>query len=434
MKRYLFSCFAYIAIAVFVFLPACSSAPAPTSTPAPTLAPTLAPTATATLAPTATLTAIPTPTLTPTITPTPAPDTTAALALARAQIKGFNEKDFTVRAGWLADKRVLVVIQSKTSPDAWVLVPGAKELSQVSTSAGPNREFPLTRFDVQNGRLVGYSSIMGIIDKPGQAAHYGQIGEQSWYFVNWGGKDQWLTVSPINEDIKTADAAGLLDALRRMDPKSRGEPIAIPAYIEQFRPAKEPYVYPDAAKLLETALSSSEVAQIVNHVGLPNLTHMLAGVTIRDLGPCLENKNWVGYQLEQAPDGKGYILVLNVNAVWPREGKNWGGGSNVYSDGGFFPASKGFFLATIIMADREAGLLANGLDPRKNSTAEAAMRKASVDFYAKTMTRPEFARILENFAWQNNPEYVNAIGGTMPGQPAVKYRDRLRYLDEKDKK
>lgn len=32
-------------------------------------------------------------------------------------------------ATWLADKRALVVIQSKTTPDAWVLLPGAKEFA-----------------------------------------------------------------------------------------------------------------------------------------------------------------------------------------------------------------------------------------------------------------------------------------------------------------
>jgi hypothetical protein len=82
-----------------------------------------------TLAPTATptLTSTPLPTLTSTITPTPAPDASAALALARTQIKIFNDKDFSVTATWLADKRALVVIQSKTTPDAWVLLPGAKE-------------------------------------------------------------------------------------------------------------------------------------------------------------------------------------------------------------------------------------------------------------------------------------------------------------------
>ncbi|MBI5304461.1 MAG: hypothetical protein HY868_20175 [Chloroflexi bacterium] len=145
---------------VIFLLSACASAPTPTAPIAPTLAPTRAPSATATFAPTATptLSAIPTPTFTPTITPTPAPDTTAALALARAQIKGFNEQDFSVRADWLADKRVVVVIQSKTLPNVWMLLPGAKELTQVPTSAGIDNNVKLDRFAVENGKIVAFTA------------------------------------------------------------------------------------------------------------------------------------------------------------------------------------------------------------------------------------------------------------------------------------
>ena len=117
------------ATVLLVALAACAPTPAPIATSAPTLAPTAF--AMSTLAPTATptLTSTPLPTLTSTITPTPAPDASAALALARTQIKNFNDKDFSVSATWLADKRALVVIQSKTTPDAWVLLPGAKEFA-----------------------------------------------------------------------------------------------------------------------------------------------------------------------------------------------------------------------------------------------------------------------------------------------------------------
>ncbi|MBI5650437.1 MAG: hypothetical protein HZC40_08340 [Chloroflexi bacterium] len=410
-----------VLIAFALALAACSPTAAPTAPSAPATAPTAI--AVSTLAPTATptLTLTPLPTFTPTITPTPAPDSSAALALARTQIKNFNEKDFTVSATWLADKRALVVIQSKTTTDAWVLLPAAKELTQVPTTAGPEGKISLVRFgvDEKNGKLVGYTAFsnetVGKWDAQKGYTVFVPEGEKKFYWTNWQGKEQWLTVLPINPDLG-GTPQDLLTALSRPT-LSRGRSFPVVVW-EPSGLAKEPFIFDDSASYLERLLTDPEVVRSLNGLGLHNLPRFLGGVEIsNDMGPSRNNPNRQDFMFSLG--NRGLILWMNAKTLTPSENKGigWGGGGVMTPDGNFALASKGTITLILALADREAGLWAKyGSDPRTNDFSQKELRANSIRVYEEIAGKgldTGIANLGQRIA------YLKGVGGLLPGQAVI---------------
>ncbi|MBI5652460.1 MAG: hypothetical protein HZC40_18735 [Chloroflexi bacterium] len=394
-------------ILVTIIFSAC--APTPT-TPAPTAPalPTTAPTAlaTSTLAPTTipTSTSTPLPTLTPTITPTPAPDSSAALALARTQIKNFNDKDFSISATWLADKRALVVIQSKTANDAWVLLPGAKEFLRVPPTAADGK-ISLARLEVEpDGTLVGYTPYSDeMVRKP--SGGIGPKGETKFYWTKWQGKEQWLTALPINEDLG-GTPQDLLTALSRPT-FSRGAVVNINMFNEADAYDKNIFKpFPSVATVLELGLKHPDVVKVLEKFPLNGLVHGLAGVEVRHLSAGWTNPSGrEDYRLEPTSDGR-FILVINDVSLIPSERTPYGGGGSLRRNGEFNQHMQRFLAALLVVADHELELKLRGIDPRMDVSGREEMVRFKSEFWDRFAQMEESGAIGIKLLSRNVANYI----------------------------
>ncbi|MBI5651604.1 MAG: hypothetical protein HZC40_14345 [Chloroflexi bacterium] len=363
----------FLAGILLLTLPACAPAmPAPIATPALTTAPTTV--AVSPLAPTVTptLTSTPLPTLTPTIAPTPAPDTSAALVLARAQIKNFNEKDFTVRATWLADKRALVVIQSKTTPDTWVLLPGAKELTQVPTTAGIDGNAKLVRFDVENGKVVGYAGDRRFVwttwDK-----HNGEKPQLGWYAIEQNKLEGWDSAHPAESLARVMKERWNSGPILKQGSKENFQPIG---YKEIS--AKDLFLYV-LEKYKGVRFSFPNVVSPTGEVIFSEkddpwlaLASLVSRVEPMGVIPTPNTAVWV----DKDPDG---ALVMKINTKIFEGGDDWGNGWNNGEASGSLRLD---VIGVLVDGAAQAKLIAQGENSsRFSSVAADAEARVIVQFY-----------------------------------------------------